>query len=334
MTGVVNFLGGTLENALVKFANTTSANLAGAITPVVVSALTIWVMVYGWAVIRGEVHEPVQQFAWKATKISLILAFALGTGLYQSAAIQGANDVANGLTQVFYPGASSVYDALDSLGAESAKNYLALIERGMQSMPLGGYSDLLAGAIFLLAGVAILAVAGGFVVMAKVFLYFVLAVGPLFIASLAFPPVSKFFDGWLSKILNYVFLLAFSAGLAGLYIAICQYFFTTMGNADSEANALADAADFLLCCIVLILLARQLPNLSAGLVGGSAIGGAGGFIAGMVASKIGSPRSPKTSSGGGGGGEMKNNGGNGSSGGQSPAYRRSTMDQINKRTSR
>ncbi|KWN82991.1 type IV secretion system protein [Burkholderia stagnalis] len=337
-TGIFNFVGGTLENALVTFANTTSANLAGAIVPLVTSALTIWVYVYGWAVMRGEVHEPVQQFVWKAVKITIILSFALGTGLYQSAAIQGANSLADGLAQVFNPGSSSVYDALDALNEQGSQISMSLMDRAQQSMPWGGYSDMFAAIIMMLAGIVLLLVAGGFVMLAKVFLYFVLSVGPIFIATLAFPPVARFFDGWLSKILNYVLLLAFAAGLCGLYLALCKHFFTLMGNESGATNALADAGDFALAACLMALLARQLPAVTAGLVGGSAVGGAGSFIAGMM---LGSraPKPPKQPKGPNGGGRLDNNGGSSPPSNSStpsasvPAYRRSTMEHLAKSTS-
>ncbi|MBN3780517.1 type IV secretion system protein [Burkholderia sp. Ac-20345] len=339
-TGIFNFIGGTLENALVTFANTTSANLAGAITPLVVSCLTIWVYVYGWAVLRGEVHEPVGQFVWKAVKIGLILGFALGAGTYQTAAIQGANSLANGLAQVFNPGSSSVYDALDALNDQAGQIVMTLMDRGQQSMPWGGYSDVLAAIIMLLGGIVVLLVAGGFVMLAKVFLYFVLSVGPIFIATLAFPPVAKFFDGWLSKIVNYVLLLAFAAGLCGLYLVLCKHFFTLMGDESGSTNALADAGDFLLAACLMALLARQLPAVTAGLAGGSAIGGAGSFIAGMLlGSRTSSPPTPPAPDAPSGGGSVDNNGGSSSPtnsptpSSSTPAYRRSTMEHLAKSTS-
>ena len=44
--------------------------------------MTLWVALYGWAVLRNEVAETVPTFLWKVFKIGLVLAFALQSGFY------------------------------------------------------------------------------------------------------------------------------------------------------------------------------------------------------------------------------------------------------------
>ena len=66
--------------------------LMTAIAPIALSAMTLWVLLYGWAVLRNEVPETVPSFLWKVTKIGLVLAFALQSGVY----IANVADTANG----------------------------------------------------------------------------------------------------------------------------------------------------------------------------------------------------------------------------------------------
>ena len=47
------------------------SSLMTAISPIALSCMTIWVMLYGWAVLRNEVSETVPVFMWKAFKIAL-----------------------------------------------------------------------------------------------------------------------------------------------------------------------------------------------------------------------------------------------------------------------
>ena len=60
------------------------SSLMGVITPIALTAMTIWVALYGWAVLRNEVSETVPTFVWKVFKIGLVLAFALQSGFYIS----------------------------------------------------------------------------------------------------------------------------------------------------------------------------------------------------------------------------------------------------------
>ncbi len=54
------------------------------------------------------------------------------------------------------------------------------------------------------------------VTLAKLFLTFVIAVGPLFILCLAWRPTARFFDSWLSMVLNAVVLTWFAFFALGL----------------------------------------------------------------------------------------------------------------------
>ena len=58
------------------------SSLMAGIAPIALTAMTIWVSLYGWAVLRNEVSETVPTFLWKVFKISLVLAFALQSGFY------------------------------------------------------------------------------------------------------------------------------------------------------------------------------------------------------------------------------------------------------------
>ena len=59
--------------------------------------MTIWVALYGWAVLRNEVSETVaRSFMWKVFKIGLVLAFALQSGFYISNVVRHRQRTGNG----------------------------------------------------------------------------------------------------------------------------------------------------------------------------------------------------------------------------------------------
>lgn len=79
------------------------SSLMSAITPIALSAMTVWVALYGWAVLRNEVSETVPTFVWKVFKIGLVLAFALQSGFYISNVSDTANGLAMGVASTFLP---------------------------------------------------------------------------------------------------------------------------------------------------------------------------------------------------------------------------------------
>jgi type IV secretion system protein VirB6 len=347
-SGIFVFVGTSIDNALATFVSTTSSSLASAITPMVTAAVTIWVLMYGWATMRGEVQEPVSQFSWKAFKIALVLGFALSAGIYQGNVVSAANGLADGLTAIVAPnGSTNIYSALDQLDGQSFNLMQMFWERGSNLMPWGGYGDLVAALVVALCSSVLLLVAGGFVMLAKVAMALILGLGPAFIACLCFPPVAKFFDAWLSKIMNYIILLVLMASIAGLAISIFGTYLNSLNQSASETNALGDAFNLFILCGSLCVIALQAPGIAAGLAGGAAISGAGSLIAGAIvgsARKGGGGKQPAGAgapsggsiTGGGGGGGGGGSGGSGSSAGAGvgggsnriPAYQRATNERL------
>ena len=82
------------------------STLMTAIAPIALTAMTIWVALYGWAVLRNEVSETLPVFMWKVFKIGLVLAFALQSGFYISNVADSANALATGVATTFLPAAT------------------------------------------------------------------------------------------------------------------------------------------------------------------------------------------------------------------------------------
>ena len=55
------WLGGKLTTILSTYVLGVVSSLMTSITPIALSALTLWVILYGWAVLRNEVSETVDR---------------------------------------------------------------------------------------------------------------------------------------------------------------------------------------------------------------------------------------------------------------------------------
>jgi type IV secretion system protein VirB6 len=338
--GLWQFLSGSIDNALSTFVTSVSSSIASAITPAVTAGVTIWILMYGWAVMRGEVHEPVHQFTLRAFKISAILAVALSSGAYQSYVVEFVNGLATGLVQTVMPGTdSNMFSAIDQLDARAFALTQMLWERGTDLMPWGGIADLISALIVGVSAALAELVMAGLLLLAKVALSFMLAVGPLFLACFAFGPTKRFAEGWISKIANYSVLIFFLAAAAGICLSIYETFVNRFLADSAINNPLGDAFSLLALAGAINVLIIQLPGVAAGITGGAAISGAAAMAIGAFLGRF---------SGGGGGGEQSQpfmktekgggsiSGGAGGKGGrpadngtgQMPAYQRATHERL------
>src|ERR1700712_5696995 len=96
-----NWVGSQIDSVLSTYVLGVVNSLIIGITPIALTAMTLWILLYGWAVLRGEVAESVLTFVWKVFKILLVLAFALQGGFYISNVSETANALSVGVAATF-----------------------------------------------------------------------------------------------------------------------------------------------------------------------------------------------------------------------------------------
>lgn len=295
-----------------------SGALAAALVPVAAALVTVYVILYGFAVMRGEVTEPLSVFAWKAIKVAAILAFAL-PGLYYnsyvtSTAIGLQNGLAVLLTASGASAASTAFGALDAVNA-AANAELARLwsQAGMLRL------DLVFASLLFSLGTTVFLVIGCFVaLLGRLVLTFGLSIGPLAILCLLFKPTARFFDSWVSFLLSAIVLSWFVFFALGMSLFVSNRVITaiTTGGAfvggalvvggTATVGAIEAAGTYLVVMVLLGIILWQAPSLASSLTGGASVqagtqmlsntmlavragrsGGAGGSSAGTATNSIG-----------------------------------------------
>jgi type IV secretion system protein VirB6 len=253
-----------------------SALIAG-IKPIALTAMTLWVGLYGWAVLRNEVAEPLSVFMWKVFKIGLVLAIALQSGFYISTVADTANALATGVASTFLPTVANSatittpYAILDAFNDKASQLVLDLLkDAGITRLDL-----VFAAVVTAIGNVIFLCIALFVITLAKVFLTFVIAVGPLFVLCLAWRPTARFFDSWLSMVLNAVVLTWFAFFALGLSAfmgdALVQAIQDRGGFLGSSFNVVGESLRYCIVMILMAIICFQAPSLASALTGGAAI---------------------------------------------------------------
>ena len=271
------WVGSKFDGILSTYVLSVVSALMAAITPIALTAMTIWVALYGWAVLRNEVSETVPTFLWKVFKLGLVLAFALQSGFYIANVSDTANALAMGVATTFLPSGvdpatvSTPYILLDRFNDDASAQVADIMkEASMFRLDL-----LLAAAVFSIGSVIFLCIALFVVTLSKLFLTFVIAVGPLFVFCLAWRPTQRFFDSWLSMVLNAVVLTWFAFFALGLSTYMGAAMFKAIqdggGFLAATFNVLGEATRYSVLMILMGIICFQAPSLASALTGGAAI---------------------------------------------------------------
>ena len=271
------WMGAKFDAILSGYVLNVVTTLMAALAPIALTATTLWVALYGWAVLRNEVSETVPIFIWKVFKLGLILAFALQSGFYIANVSDSANALAMGVATTFLPSGTdptavaTPYALLDKFNDDASAQVADIMkEASMFRLDL-----LLAAAIFSIGSVTFLCVALFVVTLSKLFLTFVIAVGPVFVFCLAWRPTQRFFDSWLSMALNAVVLTWFAFFALGLSAFMGNQMFIAIsaggGFLGATFNVLGEATRYCILMILMAIICFQAPSLASALTGGAAI---------------------------------------------------------------
>ncbi|MDQ1815803.1 type IV secretion system protein [Massilia sp. CCM 9210] len=309
--GIATQLELSIDELLLNFVTKISSQLITALVPIVLTGATIYIILMGFAIMRGEASESVRTFSWKLFRMAFIAGIALSVGVYQSFIVDGVQGLQKGLIQEV-SGKESVGDLIDAMSKPYEKlgsSLLAKASTGNWSKP-----GMLISSGLVFAGQASLFIVGlGYFLVAKVGLALVLAVGPLFIMLAMWPGTQKYTMNWIGTAMNYVLLNVLLVTCVAMLTDIASQFavHVTAKEALSGAgtvNVISSTMALFICSCVLPTVMRNVPQLATALAGGatisgigrdmaSAMSGGGGKAAEGKASKpksAGSAQAPKT----------------------------------------
>ena len=350
--------------AAVTVINKVSSVLCTVLATPMTLAITIWILAYAYATMRGETHQPISNFIGKYYKIAWFVVCGLSVGVFQNLIVPAVMDFQTGLGQAVAGSISNTglaacngsgpYQLLDCYCGASLGLVAAYFIQAMDSFPqIGTALVYVASGILLAIGLAIYGIIMMFELLeARLMLFLLLALGPLFIVAGAFSKTETFFNNWIAQIAN----LAVHNALIAVYIYMSlTIFMSNFGNVlmsvtddggqglktieevfgSQPFNMIGLALQMVLEILVLAFLGMKVPRLAQALTGGGFAGSGMGAFVGGAAGAVTGQAIPKAvaaltkaigSKGGSGGGSMSNNSGGASvssPGGSNAAHRAS-----------
>lgn len=228
-------------------------------------ALVLYVILYGVAILRGSISEPITDLAVRSLKLGFIYMLAT-TAAYSSWVTQPLfHTLPDTLAQAISGGTATniggSFDKFLGYGGE-------LAEKISKNAGVDIGAQVVAGVIFLVTVIAT-ALGFGVTLIAKVALALLVTTGPIFIACALFSATRRYFFGWLSQGVNYLTLFALIITVFELVLALVQQQWPSI---DGQANA--EVAGMLFCalCILGAIFFLHTPSIAAGIAGGAAVG--------------------------------------------------------------
>ena len=254
-----------LNGLLSTYVSEQTTRVAAAIEPACVALASVYVL--GWGILQaaGQIEEPWVEGAKRIARVALVIGVGLHLWLYQdllvdtffsapnslAAAMIGAPDSVTIVDQVIFQGGDAATALIQKGGLLDASYYLA----GFVVYALVGLAAIYT--IFLLS-------------LAKVALSILLALGPLYIATLLFDGSHRHFQAWIGQLTNFALI----AVLVSLVVGLFMHLLTTVTAQAARLGTGIDIAEGMKVCFaagLIFLILRQVMPIASGLATGVAL---------------------------------------------------------------
>ncbi|WP_367126930.1 type IV secretion system protein [Ralstonia sp. CP] len=331
--GIATIAEQAVDGLLTNFVTTKSAAVSSMLVPVALTGVTIYIMMLGFAVVRGETQDPLHTVLWKLFKIGFIAGIALSSGEYQGTVIEGVTGLQGAITSAF--GANSLGGVIDNaLTPYEALGNALWSEATTGTFP--NFALLAAAGMVSCAHFFIVLVALGMYLMAKISLALILAVGPIFILCAMFPATQRFTESWIAQAVQFVLVNGLLAAAISMLYSISQQFANHVQTNAGNTQVMTDTLMLLGVTAALCFVVLNIQGIASALSGGVGLQGAGREIGRAFMNMLGG----KTAGGSTGGGSISGQAGSSSAAAAAasessvPLYQRSVLANIRRASTR
>jgi type IV secretion system protein VirB6 len=243
------------------------ARIAAALEPAIVTLGVVYVMVWGYLELTGQIEEPFITGVKRIITLAVILGCALHLWLYNAVIVDTFFNAPAQLGAIVV-GAFDPVGIIDQIlftGGDAAN--LLLQQGGLLD---GNFAYYLAGiGVYLIVGLT--AIYTIFLLaLSKIALSVLLALGPLFIGLLLFQTTKKFFEAWLAQLANYAFIAILAVLIAALMLRVVTVAAQQAVSAGGSIQ-IANAVRVCMAAGLTFLVMRQVMPMAAGLASGLAL---------------------------------------------------------------
>jgi len=253
-----------LEGQLAAYIGANTALIAAALEPAIVTAATLYVMVWGYLQLSGRIEEPLVTGLRRIILLAVVLGTALHLWLYNTVIVDTFYRAPAQLASAVV-GAPDPVATIDTIWSQGGAVAGFLWNNG--GVFNGDFGYYVAGAIVWVLMGLLCVYAMFLIALSSIALAVLLALGPLFLALLLFDATRRFFEAWLAQLANYAFITVLTVLVAALLLQIVESY-AAQTAARGAAIVTVDALNMVLVAVLVFLLMRQIMPIAAALAGG------------------------------------------------------------------
>lgn len=262
------------ENISSDYITNSAQKIISFISQPAFTLLSIYVLFWGLCHILGLIREPIIDAVKRFIKLGFILGIALSFSTYNDYVVETITKGPEEFASAFVEGYQNIGETLQTIFNNMWEIGNKFWEQGGIFSSIGPY--IFAIIIYVIACI-VTAYAAFLIILSKISIAILIAVGPFFIILTMFESTKRFLEQWVAQLCNYgimtVLTIAFNAFILKLLDSAAQRILQEVSTSSQVANA----SPIIIIGLISILIMMQIPTISSALAGGFAIQTFGAF---------------------------------------------------------
>lgn len=266
---IIEKLDTDLTTGLLQTAQDLSDGAMGYAGPLFRTMVVIYFAIWGYILWTGSVQEPLRDTILRFLRVTAVATVALTAGVYSTYiigfAFNGPSEVVNGIVGTEY----SAVEQLDGIWTDIQEKgqEIADEDTGYTGFSQAIKNQVIAGVLWVAS--LVLVVPPFFIILlSKVIMAVLLAVGPIFIILSLFQRGVAFTQAWATQLITYVVIYILLMIL--LHIAADTIINLIENGMDGRRPSFGIAFEVLLISLVMLFSVTLIPTIGGGLAGGFA----------------------------------------------------------------
>jgi type IV secretion system protein VirB6 len=273
MTNVVDELFRRIDQLGQRFTETTYVALANEIGSIFTLLTALYVIFWGYQIWSGTAGGGPADHTWRLLKVFIIYALAVFWGEFQTFVYGVATEAPRAIGNIIIRGIGG------GMGSENAAIEQALSNVWHVGVDAASKITKAAGLLspgpYIIAGIVLvvialfIAFAAGLIILAKIVLWALLSLAPIFIVLLLFNVTTRFFNGWVSAVVQFMLVPVIVYAVLAFYLAVIRSAVETLASANAGAvTSLTEVAPVILAGLIGCYLMSQIVTIAQGIAGG------------------------------------------------------------------
>lgn len=269
MANIVSEILDSIDETSAGVVSSAFAALGGEFLPFVQVMMIVAVAMFGMSLWFGIISTPIADFAKKAfiwiTCLSILANWLYFDIFFYQIFTESPDEIGFLLLESIDPSITSSGEITSAFGTVLENGIIA---SGAAFASDGWFLPIVIGALIFIGTIGVVGYALALIILSKVAMACVLAIGPIFIMFLMFDMTRQMFSSWLQQLFNFGFISILTYTVMAFFLKLIQISLAYIPNQDPQIE---HTVPIVLVGLAGVFVMSQIPGLASALAGGAQV---------------------------------------------------------------